>query len=716
MGDNIYLGDRNGVRTPMQWSADRNAGFSRANPARLYSPVVMDPIYSYEAVNVEVQQADSSSLLRWTKNMIALRKLFQVFGRGTIEFLAPDNRKVLAYLRRHGDEQVLCVANLSRFAQPFQLDLSSLAGKTPVEMLGYVEFPRIGRAPYPLTLGPYGVLWFELHGETDPIPESPQMLPEIDLSFATAGNSWEALTEPGPRSVLEGRVLPEYLPRQRWFGEKSRALRTSHLTDWIPISSTLGLFVVEAGNGGHEVEQYLVPLALATGDEAERITTDRPEAVLSTVTLGQASGILFDAMVRDEFCTQLTRLITGRADRAGKRGQIHGVTGKSRAKIASPIEEQPVKRVSGAYNSVVCGDQFTLKIFRHMVGGPNPDREMTRYLTEVARFTGVPGYVGSLEYRAGEKPPITLALLQRLIPNQGDGWRWFQEELGRYNERALTLRFPDVVPPDPFAGGEELLSAELDELLGISDDAAAALGRRTAELHLALARPSDDPDFAAEPMTAEDWNRLADRIQDRAKRSFDALKLAIPRLPDEVMDQASRVLSYRSRVGSRIDRIRHLTPGPARIRIHGDYHLGQVLRAGTDFAITNFEGEPTRPLAERRARQSPLRDVAGMLRSFGYAARVALLEHTTRRSVDLQQLEPWTSLWERTVSAVFLRAYLRTAGTASFFPADSGEFRQLLEAFLVDKALYELEYELDNRPAWVGIPLAGLLELELEKS
>jgi len=332
------------------------------------------------------------------------------------------------------------------------------------------------------------------------------------------------------------------------------------------------------------------------------------------------------------------------------------------------------------------------------------------------RFTGAPGFAGSLEYRSQDQEPATLALLQRLVPNQGDGWHWFQEELGRYNERALTLPFPDSVPPDPLDDGDEPLSPDLDELLGISDDAAATIGRRTAELHLALATPSDDPAFAPAPTGAEDWVRLAAGIRTRALEAFNILKAAIPRLPDELVDQASRVLSYRGRVWTRLEQLHLLTPGPVRIRIHGDYHLGQVLRVGTDFVMLDFEGEPSRPVAERRAKYPPLRDVAGMLRSFSYASQVALMGHVARRPGDLERLLPWAGLWERSVTGVFLRAYRRTAKSAPFLPAHHSEFRQLLEAFLLDKALYELQYELDNRPGWARVPLSGLLALELDAS
>jgi maltose alpha-D-glucosyltransferase/alpha-amylase len=717
MGDNIYLGDRHGVRTPMQWSADRNAGFSRANPARLYAPVIIDPVYSYEAVNVEIEQSDSSSLLHWMKHMIALRKLFRVFGRGTIEFLAPANRKVLAYLRRYEGEQVLCVANLSRFAQPFQLDLSSLAGVTPVEMLGYVEFPPIGRTPYPLTLGPYAFLWFELHGEGEPI-EAIKAVPELFLVLA-AGEGWQALTEPGPRSVLEGIVLPEYLPKQRWFGRKSSTIQTCRVADWIPVSADTGFFLVEVSYQDKHRETYVLALAVATGDEADKIRAEHPDALVSALMLGGVPGVLFDALARDQTCVELEQLIAEQADHGGGRGRLHGTAGRALKEIIPPAQHWPVKRLGGeqSNSSVVYGDQLILKLFRRQVNGPHPDCEVTRYLTEIAGFSGVPGFAGSLEYWSGDDPGATVALLQRLVPNQGDGWAWFLEELGRYYERALTLPFPEAVPPDPLADGDEPLPPGLDELLGISDDAAAVLGRRTAELHLALAQPTDDPAFAPEPGSADHWVRLAGEIRSRAMGAYDLLKSAIPRLPDDLVDLASLVLSHRARVLTRLERLKRLKPGPIRTRIHGDYHLGQVLRVGTDFVIIDFEGEPSRPLEERRGKYSPLRDVAGMLRSFSYAAQVAFMGHVARRPRDLERLLPWAGLWERTVAGLFLRTYRRAAGDAPFLPEDPAEFRQLLEGFLLDKTLYELQYELDNRPAWVRVPLSGLLELDgLERS
>jgi maltose alpha-D-glucosyltransferase/alpha-amylase len=721
MGDNIYLGDRNSVRTPMHWSADRNAGFSRANPARLYSPVLMDPVYGYEAVNVEAELSEPSSLLNWTKHMIALRKLFKVFGRGSMEFLEPANRKILAYLRRYDGEQVLCVANLSRFAQPFELDLTRLAGVAPVEMLGYVDFPKIGRTPYPLTLGPYGFLWFELHGEPEPIEARTKEAPgELQLTGPLAAG-WEALVAPETRAALEAGVLPEFFPRQRWFGGKARLIRSCRIEDWIPLTASSGLLFCTVLYGSADGDTYVVPVALAAGAAAEPIRKTAPNAILCSVTSGEETGVLYDALAADESCLALLALLGDGLERSGARGALRASPSPELRGTPAPDGRWSVTRLGGeqSNSSIVFGDRFILKLFRRLQHGPQPDCEITRYLTEQHDFSGVPRFAGSVEYLSAEAPPATVAMLQQLIANQGDGWRWIQEELGRYQERALTLPAPEGEGPGGGPSvwmemGEAGLPPALDEMLGVSDNAAAVLGRRSGQLHLALARPSDDPALSPEPLTASDLAQLADDARKSARGTFDLLKDAIPRLPDDLVETASRALSIRGRVLARLNRLHDLGPAGLKIRVHGDYHLGQVLRTGSDFVIIDFEGEPALSLAERRAKHSPLRDVAGMLRSFSYAAHVALMSHVARRPGDLERLTPWAQMWERSVCAVFLHGYLQTVAGSGLIPEERDALEGLLEGFLLNKVLYELRYELDNRPTWVRAPLAGLLALGLD--
>ncbi len=701
MGDNIYLGDRHGVRTPMQWSGDRNAGFSRANPARLYSPVVMDAVYGYEAVNVEARQSEPSSLLNWIKHMIGIRKLFHVFGRGSTEFLDPANRKVLAYLRRYEGEVVLCVANLSRFAQPFELDLASVTGMTPVEMRGYVDFPKIGRTPYPLTLGPYGFLWLELQNREE--PASP-LVAEPAL-VVPAADPWAGLLQGSMRRTLEERFLPEFLPRQRWFGGKARVITSCRLEDSIRLTDRAGLLILNLQYADGRVEHYLAALAITLGERAMKLREEHPGAIVGNITAGNESGVLHDALFSDDACRALLELARTAGRVEGETGTVAGTPSQVLRDQEPPGNGWPVSRIGGeqSNSSIIFGDQFILKVFRRLERGPNPDCEITRYLTEERKFPGVPAFAGSLEYLTPEAESVTLGLVQRLVPNQGDGWKWMVEELGRYYERVKTLpaEASPRTPPAP----------EVEELLAVSKEAAASLGRRTGALHLALAEPTTDPAFAPVPLAAADVRALAEQIQQHAGEVLEQLKLTLPRLDNDLVEPASRVISYRSLILSRIGRLSHLEPGSIQTRVHGDYHLGQVLRAGQEFVILDFEGEPARSLADRRAKHSPLKDVAGMLRSFSYAARFGLRDSAARGAGDPARLEPWARLWEQSIAAVYLEAYQRTVAGSPIIPSARDQARHLLDAFLLDKALYELRYELGNRPAWVGVPLEGILGL-----
>ena len=717
MGDNIYLGDRNGVRTPMQWNADRNAGFSTATPARLYSPVIMDPVWGYEAINVEAQQSDPSSLLSWMRNMIALRKLFAVFGRGGIEFLDPSNRKVLAYLRQYDSEQILCVANLSRFAQPVDLDLSKLEGMTPVEMLGYVEFPTIERQPYRFTLAPYSFLWLELQRRVEPAETISGLIEQTPIN-ATAG--WGDILEGAGRLRLETVNLPEYIPKQRWFAGKSRRIKSTRILDWASLNasqSVLAMIEVQFESGTPDV--YVTLLAMTFGDAAEELRRTAPNTIVGPIMSGKVSGVLHDGVFDDKACASLFSLIEKETQLDARHTRIFGVQGKVfRDVLGAATTPLPVRRGSAEQSntSILYGDRFILKLFRRHEPGLNPDAEIGRYLTEKTNFNRIPPFAGSIEYAgAADAETATLAMLQGLVTNEGDGWKWTLEELDRYFETFAPVTFPEGITEElknPVDLSERPTSPLARDHVGIYLDSAATLGRRTAELHLALASPTDDPAFAPEPLTAQDFEALLRDLRQRASGVFDLLKERVSYLPDEVVEIAATVLGRRRRILDHFHGLRSDNLRTQRTRIHGDYHLGQVLKVKTDFVILDFEGEPARPLAYRRAKQCPLKDVAGMLRSFSYAAHASLINYTARHSEDVARLEPWALLWECSAAAEFLRAYREAAEGAEFLPRNSADLRRLLDVFLLDKALYEVLYEMNSRPAWVRIPLMGILSLQ----
>jgi maltose alpha-D-glucosyltransferase / alpha-amylase len=723
MGDNIYLGDRNGVRTPMQWNSDRNAGFSKAVPAKLYFPVIMDPIWGYEAINVEAQQSDPSSLLHWTRNMIALRKLFQVFGRGTLEFLHPENRKVLAYIRCHtredgGTETVLCVANLSRFAQPVALDLTKYIGSQPVEMLGYVPFPEVRPEPYPLTLAPYSFLWLELQppppqaeppvvertARTQPAPQNVNLTPAPALSLATL------LAEP-EHETLRG-ILPQFLAKQRWFGSKSRTIRDTKIISSNALQHTpavLALIEVHFAEGPAEL--YQLPLAVALNDQATEIHISTPASILATFE-GEDAAVLYDATADAAFRKALLHcIVTDEATDTLQAAHTHSLNAATLTSASSRLGSAEQSNTSIIYN-----DHAILKLFRRIREGENPDVEVTRFLTEVAHFKNIPAYFGDL-HRASDG--TTLAFLQAFAENQGDGWAWTMEELRRYYESVENCPPPPTQgPPISFAHPVPD-PPEVREHAAFYMDAAHLLGRRTAELHLALATPTDNPAFTAQSYTDADLNEDRNRLLHQIEGGFDALAAALPeRLQDSSPSTRSAAQTLLSRRNQVLTNLTAQATDPtrcgSRIRIHGDYHLGQLLRSHSDFLIVDFEGEPARPLAERRQKQSPLRDVAGMLRSFSYAARSALDRHAVRHPEHAPSLLAWATLWESSSCNAFLNGYRETmAARPGLLPSNS-DADAILRALLEEKAFYELLYELNNRPTWTHIPLAGLLSLTSE--
>ena len=716
MGDNIYLGDRNGVRTPMQWTGDRNGGFSRADPARLYAPPIMDPVYGYQAVNVEAQERSPYSLLNWMKRMIGLRKQSTVFGRGSIEFLPARTRKVLPYIRRDQNEIVLCVANLARSVQPIELDLSQFKGMTPVEMLGLTEFPRIGELPYFLTLSPYAFYWFRI--EQSPTSVTARTVPEIatDVPEPPAlfvGAAWETLLDGNVRTLIERDFLMPFFMRQRWFGGKSRRTRTARFTDWGllrrgPQPLFMTIVETEFDDGGRH--QYFLPLTICPASDARALIDRSPHAILATIT-GARKGVLFDAWLDDRYGRTLLDALEREEQMSTKRGTIRAFKTQAFAgRRGAAGDDLAVGRMSveQSNTSIVYGDRLILKLFRRVESGANPDLEISRQLTERAGFTRVPTVAGGFEYLPPGADPATLGMMQDLVKSQGDGWSHALNELGRFYEDVGDAPAPpangtawlsDPAPPEPAA-----------RAIGAYIATAATLGRRTAEMHLALGSDTTNPGFIPEPLVLEDLERVTSESLLQARQALQLLASRRPDLADDVGAAADQLLRSGDTL---LERIRS---GPRRefvaskIRVHGDYHLGQVLLCEGDFYILDFEGEPARPLPERRRKQSPLKDVAGMIRSFSYAAYAGLFAHTSSRRSELARLEGWARVWQLCVSWAFLGAYFTAVDGALFVPARPGR-DALLEMFVLDKALYELNYELNNRPDWARIPLGGILDL-----
>ncbi|CAN5639488.1 maltose alpha-D-glucosyltransferase [soil metagenome] len=705
MGDNIYLGDRDGVRTPMQWSPDRNAGFSRAEAARLYQPVITDSVYGYQAINVEAQQRSAFSLLQWMKRLIQVRKQHRAFGRGTIDFLEPNNPHVLAYLREYEGDVILVVNNLSGSAQAVQLDLGRFSGRTPVELLGQTAFLGVDETPYALTLSPYGFFWFGLH--------SAGQLEEEDWQ---GGGEWAEQehqifeSERVVSSLISG--LPhEWLIRQRWFRGKSRELISVELADHATLvtetAPRLLLTTIRVRYLEGEPELYLLPFGFRPSATAEG-----EQKALLTYS-GEAGEVrLYEALLDRQSSATLLSFIEGGREIRSTNGVYRGSHTELLGELTG--KRTPVRRIEGEQSntSIVFGDQLILKVFRKVEAGLNPDLEVTRFLAEQTDFRDLPKLAGWIDYTGEDGSTSSVAGLFEFVANKGEAWSYTLRALSRYFAAASR----SAADPTTTSGREATR-----RMAGDFAASARALGEVTGRLHAALASGgADQPDFVAEQVATSDTRAWTEDFQRSASRTLHEVGRRLESIPGlfspTVLNDLAGVVRGTPDILARMDDLRILEEGGTRkIRFHGDYHLGQLLRradaqpgASDEWVILDFEGEPARPLHTRRAKHSPLRDVAGMLRSFNYAVRMSLAEQEADNSIVRSSLEAWGMAWEREVRKLFLQGYREAVAGTGLVPEDEEVLTRVLAVFELEKAVYELGYEMNNRPDWIWVPVQGI--------
>ncbi|HUD52667.1 putative maltokinase, partial [Parvibaculum sp.] len=699
MGDNIHLGDRHGVRTPMQWSADRNGGFSRADPERLVLPPIMDSLYGYDAVNVEAQARDPHSLLNWMRRMLATRRQHKAFGRGAIKFLYPGNRKILAYLREHEGTTILCVANLCRAPQAVELDLAAYAGYVPIEMMGSSPFPRIGQLTYLLTLPPYGFYWFELRQNAEG-PAWQTLAPEQMTDYVTLvlRKGIEDVLTGERRALLQDEILKAYLPLRRWFASKGDRIREIRIAGSAALrhgDRDILLTGIDVDLDGR-TERYAVPFGIFWEDE--NLASPLPQQLaLARVRLGRRIGYLTDAFSLEEFAR-------GFIDHLKSGTTVPTQTGEIKFRSSPAFAETPFMddmslrwlTAEQSNSSLVIGATAVLKLIRKINPGIHPEVEMSRHLTTLG-YRNTPQFLGDVTRFSTDGEQATIAILQGFIQNQGDGWSWTVDYLNRaVAEHAL----PDTKPEEEFDPLEEY------------DTFARIIGRRVGELHALLAAPSGEADFAPEPADAETLDQWAEGACKMLTDALDALSKRTEWPDEETGRLAADLVSKREVLLAATSDLAFAGSDSLRIRIHGDLHLGQILVSQGDAIIIDFEGETARPLAERRAKTSPMRDVAGVLRSFDYAAAAV-------ETVDSEPLPPPSAEARRKLIADFRRRAAQSLLAGYDEAMDSAEHpwisqkgrAALIDLFLLEKAAYEVLYEVANRPSWLGIPVRGLAAL-----
>ncbi|HEX6119061.1 MAG TPA: maltose alpha-D-glucosyltransferase [Dongiaceae bacterium] len=701
MGDNVYLGDRDGVRTPMQWSLDRNGGFSTCDPQRLYLPPIMDPIYGYSTVNVEAQARSSSSLLNWMKRLIAVCKQHSAFGLGTLKFLYPGNRKVLAYLREHEQDALLCVANLSRAAQAVELDLSRFKGRVPVELLGRAPFPPIGDLPYLLTLPGYGFYWFVLPEKAD-APRWHDVIPEPMPEFTTLvmREGWNSLTSGREAQELAHTVLPGFISKQRWFAAKGERIERAHMAvlgtlghrqhgDYLLVMVTLDL------PDRNEKQHYFLPLDASWDEAAGTLNWPLTPFTLARTRRGSKVGAIYDAFTSEQFVLALVDAMRRELELSSPDGTTRFASTES----LKPIDfgsAPDVRRmgVEQSNSSVIVGDQAVLKIFRRLAEGEHPELDIARFLTQVAHFRNTPPLLGTVEQIGNDGTRHALAIMSGFVRNQGDGWVYTTEYLDRIFDEVRLVEAADTVAP------EVRHATYLSQI--------ATLGQRTAELHRALAGEQSDPSFKPEPIAAADLAAWTVSAKELAQTAFTLLDKARANAAEPLIGPIESLLARKAECLKAIDKLGKGPIAASKTRIHGDYHLGQVLVAKNDFYIIDFEGEPARTLQERREKMSPFKDVAGMLRSFEYAEWAALFAIAEHEADSAGKLLPFANGWCKSAQQAFLKSYFDTIGDAPTCPEDRAQADRLLNFFILEKALYEICYEANNRPTWLRIPTTGL--------
>lgn len=630
--------------------------------------------------------------------------------------MGSTNHRVFAYVRRYEDEAILVIVNFSRHTQVTHLDLGEYTNYTPQEVFSQNEFPRIHETEeYTIHIGGHDYYWFSLEAPVERVGEDEGAgLPEIALS----SKAWSSFA-PSLRSALEGPILRNYILNRRWFREKSLKVRSMHVRDAIPLGTGVELtwiVVVEMDFTDDQKSTYAIPLAAAFGDAVEEIDDEYQWIVLAILVNSEGGGLLYDGVYSSAFRARLLETMASQKKLKGESGSILMQRGRALRRTAALTETAQSSRVLKAEQSntaILYRDAFFFKLYRKLEGGINPDIELLQHLSERARFGNVPAYAGSLEYQPQSGDSEALGLMMEFVPNQGDAWSYAIEAIDRYFEKLLETKHEiETKPPRP----SKVLGADVQDIpesfLGLADgffmEMMALLGRRTGELHLSLAGELEKPEFKPEPFSKLYQRSVYQSLRSLFRRVAATARKSKRRADEETKAGIENLLAMEQEILGRFSEITKVKISAEKIRIHGDYHLGQVLFTGRDFMIIDLEGEPARTLSERRLKYSAFRDVAGMLRSFHYAISSRYLHYAEIRPEDKEFLAEWVTPWYEWVRGVFLKAYLDTVDGASFVPSDDEQLTTLIDVFVLEKAVYEVGYEINNRPDWLQIPLNGI--------
>lgn len=708
MGDNVYLGDRFGVRTPMQWNMNLNAGFSQANPQRLYLPVINDPVYHHESVNVATNEENPSSLLWWLKNVISMRKRLNIFGRGDIKFIESSNAKILAFARAYEKQRIIVVANLSQFSQAATLNLSEYKDCDITEVFSQNRFMNVEKGDYPITIGPYGYFWFQ----ADTAEKKEKSEASGELPILKTDISWEKIFDNYIEvRILERKILPLFMKKCRWFGGKAKVISKVAINKVIPVKvegDTHFLLIIEVHYVQRLPELYFLPLTFVLSDSISERVEYTLQSVVCRGEIQDKAGFLMDSSYDRVFRDFLFHNMEKGARVKDDEGGVLEFNSSVFAKLDASRVDSKVLKADQSNTAIIYNDKYFFKFYRKLEKQINPDLEIIRFLTENTTFQNSPKFAGSVEYRDAEGNVIVFGLLQEKVDNQGDAWGMTMDSVARYYERVISksknIKLPTLINK-PAIKFEEA-PAIIQEFVGRGFyERVVRLGQRTAEMHIALSSDASNPAFVPERFTPNYQRSLYSSLRKLLKDRFSLLENSLSKLDPQTQELAKHVLALEDTILESFTEVYQTKITAIKTRIHGDYHLGQVLFTGKDFIIIDFEGEPGFSFSERRLKKNPFKDVAGMMRSFHYAAYGKILLNENYRDRDLEFLEQAAEQWQHYVSRFYLGAYMERIGMGTNL---SEENDMLIRTFLIEKAIYELGYELNARPDWVNIPLKGI--------
>lgn len=710
MGDNIYLGDRFGVRTPMQWNMNLNAGFSTANPQKLYLPIITDPMYRHESINVATQEENPSSLLWWIRNLLSMRKRLGVFGKGSLKFIDSSNSKVLCFARTYEKENIIVVANLSQFSQATTLDLKSFKDCDITEVFSQNRFMSVGEGEYSITVGPYGYFWFQ----ADVSEKKVQSSNSNELFLFKPELSWErTFSNYNDVRLLERKVLQPFMKKCRWFGGKARPISKVSVNKMIPLKvdgEIHYLVIVEVHYVQRLPELYFLPMCFMPSDSMVDKAEYTTQSVICRAEVQGKVGFVIDSSYHKGFRDFLFVSMDRKLRIKEEEGTLE-FNSSVFAKLNSDEVESKILKADSSNTAMVYNDKYFFKFYRKIETEINPDLEIVRFLSENTSFRNAPKYAGSVEFRDNEGNIIVFGLLQEKVDNQGDTWVMTIDSVGRFYERIMAKAKKEKLPPLINKAALQFEDAPeiIQEFIGRGFyERVVRLGQRTAEMHQALASDKVNAAFVPESFTTNYQRSLYSALRKLTRDRFKLLEQSIPKLNDQTQELAKKVLALEDKVLECFSEIYQTKINASKTRIHGDYHLGQVLFTGKDFIIIDFEGEPGFSFSERRLKKNPFKDVAGMMRSFHYAAFGKILLNENYREKDIEFLEQWADQWQHYISRFYLGAYLERMGSKADL---NNEDEILIRTYLLEKAIYELGYELNGRPDWVNIPLRGIYYL-----